>query len=505
MPFTSTPPHLHAGPQPAVLPNQIGAPQPVSTGHHVVHPVQPVPSSAVGQIQPNAVVSGSPLPPPPAPSPQPPQGQVGTLPAVILPSAMPGSTTILQQRPPPSLTPGATAATQSVSDVPFQRQNSSTDDLLSSSPESQHGGPQTTVTQPLLLPTKVDSKEGQKPKGIQIIEKDPYEKPEHVKMLLNELENFKTIVDSMDRPSYGTLTELDCKWKDLQDAQEKDVRQLSIAVARCYTMKNRHQDIMPYDKNRIIIQSGKDDYINASMIEDLSSYCPRIIATQAPLVGTAADFWLMIYEQKVSLVVMLVSEQEVEKQKVIRYFPTERGQQIVHGPITLTLTTQKITQTHVERMIGLQYRDQSLKRTIIHLQFTSWPELGLPDSKSNLLRFIQEVHGHYLHQRPLHTPIVVHCSSGVRRTGAFCLVYAAVQEVEAGNGIPDLSQIVRKMRQQRKHMLQDKLHLKFCYEAILNHVELVLLRHGVITNFSNKAPSSSSQKVHKHTSICSAS
>lgn len=34
---------------------------------------------------------------------------------------------------------------------------------------------------------------------------------------------------------------------------------------------------------------------------------------------------------------------------------------------------------------------------------------GLPDSKSNLLRFIQEVHGHYLHQRPLHTPVVVHC------------------------------------------------------------------------------------------------
>lgn len=34
---------------------------------------------------------------------------------------------------------------------------------------------------------------------------------------------------------------------------------------------------------------------------------------------------------------------------------------------------------------------------------------GLPDSKSNLIRFIQEVHGHYLHQRPLHTPIVVHC------------------------------------------------------------------------------------------------
>ncbi|XP_069778256.1 tyrosine-protein phosphatase non-receptor type 23 isoform X2 [Narcine bancroftii] len=495
VPFTPVPSHLHPGLQPGLLPNHIGAPQPVSTGQLSSHPVHPVSSTAVGQIQSSAFGPGSPLPAPVTPSPKPAQSQGSNLPAAMLPTAIPGSA-VIQQRPPQSLTPGTPTATPPVSEVPFQKQNSSTDDLLSSSPESQHGGPQTTVTQPLLLPTKADAKEGQKPKGIQIIEKDPYEKPEHVKMLLNELESFKIIVDSMDRPSFGTLTELDCKWKDLQDAQEKDARQLSIAIARCYTMKNRHQDIMPYDKNRIIIQSGKDDYINASMIEDLSPYCPRIIATQAPLVGTASDFWLMIHEQKVSLVVMLVSEQEVEKQKVIRYFPTERGQQIVHGPITLTLTTQKITQTHVERMIGLQYKDQSLKRTIIHLQFTSWPELGLPDSKNHLLRFIQEVHGHYLHQRPLHTPVVVHCSSGVRRTGAFCLVYAAIQEVEAGNGIPDLSRIVRKMRQQRKHMLQEKLHLKFCYEAILKHVEQVLLRHGVTTNLSTKQPSSSSQKIY---------
>lgn len=37
------------------------------------------------------------------------------------------------------------------------------------------------------------------------------------------------------------------------------------------------------------------------------------------------------------------------------------------------------------------------------------PHRGLPDSPSDLLRFIQEVHAHYLHQRPLHTPVVVHC------------------------------------------------------------------------------------------------
>ncbi|XP_069501929.1 tyrosine-protein phosphatase non-receptor type 23 isoform X2 [Ambystoma mexicanum] len=415
MPFCSGPPSRHTGPPGQMPPGSqmpVGSPQTVSSGHSIPHHVPLSPSPAMSQIQGSVIAPGPPSMPSPVPSPQP---SLTIQSPAIIPPSVPGPAP-LPQRPPPSLTPGAVPLSQGSTDVLFHHQNSSTDDLLSSSPESQLGGSKTSVSQPLLQPTKADSKDGQKPKGIQLIEKDPYEKPEHIMRLLSELARFRNVVSSLEEgPVSGSLTALDCVWKEFQDAQEKEARQLSIAIARCYSMKNRHQDIMPYDKNRIILQSGKDDYINASKIEDLSSYCPTIIATQAPLVGTASDFWLMIHEQKVSLIVMLVSEQELEKQKVPRYFPTERGQPMVQGPITLTLTSHKVSQTHVERMIALQYRDQSLKRTIIHLQFTSWPELGLPDSKGNLLRFIQEVHGHYLHQRPLHTPIVVHCRQSTTR------------------------------------------------------------------------------------------
>uniref|UniRef100_A0A673JCT0 Tyrosine-protein phosphatase non-receptor type 23 n=1 Tax=Sinocyclocheilus rhinocerous TaxID=307959 RepID=A0A673JCT0_9TELE len=418
------------------------------------HPVAAAPPGPQSMIPPSSGAPGAPQPhvlPSPAPSPSPSPG--------------PPSLGMVTQRPSP-------------------QQNSSTDDLLSSSPESQHGGTKDTAN--VLLPTKADPQEEhhrKKAEGVRLIQGDPYQAPERVSKLSAQLERFRSTVQSLERPTWeGGLSKLDAQWKELQEQQEKDTRQLSIAIARCYTMKNRHQDVMPYDCNRVVLHSGKDDYINASFIEDLSPYCPRLIATQAPLTGTAADFWLMVYEQKVSVIVMLVSELELEKQKVLRYFPSERGQQLAQGPITLTLTTQKSTPTHIARMIGLQYQDQSLKRTVVHLQFTSWPELGLPESKSNLIHFIQEVHGHYLLQRPLHTPVVVHCSSGVGRTGAFCLLYAALQEIEAGNGIPDLIQLVRKMRQQRKNMLQEKLHLKFCYEAVLKHTEQVLKRHGIITS-----------------------
>lgn len=125
---------------------------------------------------------------------------------------------------------------------------------------------------------------------------------------------------------------------------------------------------------------------------------------------------------------------------------------MVHGALSLALSSVRATETHVERVLSLQFRDQSLKRSLVHLHFPTWPELcvccpwaggraggsgtgiigvaaelgltgparthrGLPDSPGNLLRFIQEVHAHCLHQRPLHTPVVVHCRYGSTGSG----------------------------------------------------------------------------------------
>uniref|UniRef100_A0A674EJJ3 Tyrosine-protein phosphatase non-receptor type 23 n=1 Tax=Salmo trutta TaxID=8032 RepID=A0A674EJJ3_SALTR len=517
---------MHPGPHQQMPPNSQPMPpvsqpylpptsQPMPPGLH--QPMPPASQSHHVHL-PQAYLPRGPLPPqgPQMPHPgQPPQHVYQPqLPQGYQPPIMPQSAPQQSQAPQPvapmtptmpspAPTPGgppSLPSSSSPSTSLFPHQNSITDDLLSSSPESQPGGPKAPAN--VLQPTKADPQDGERRKkssqGVRLIQGDPYQAPERVARLCSELERFRSAVESLERPSVdeGGLSPLDARWKELQEGQERDARQLSIAIARCYTMKNRHQDVMPYDCNRVLLRSGKDDYINGSFVEELSPYCPRLIATQAPLSGTAADFWLMVWEQKVSLVVMLVSEQELDKGKVLRYFPTERGQQLAQGPITVTLTTQKTTPTHVERMIGLQYLDQSLKRTVIHLQFTSWPELGLPESKSNLICFIQEVHGYYLHQRPLHTPIVVHCSSGVGRTGALCLLYAAVQELEAGNSIPDLPLLVKKMRQQRKNMLQEKLHLKFCYEAVLKHAEQVLQRHGYLpTAPCSKIPSTATTKV----------
>lgn len=63
------------------------------------------------------------------------------------------------------------------------------------------------------------------------------------------------------------------------------------------------------------------------------------------------------------------------QQKVARYFPTERGQPMVHGALSVALSSIRTTDTHVERVLSLQFRDQSLKRSLVHLHFPTWPEL----------------------------------------------------------------------------------------------------------------------------------
>ncbi|XP_053456473.1 tyrosine-protein phosphatase non-receptor type 23 isoform X1 [Nycticebus coucang] len=498
-------PHIFPPQTPGLLPPQPTypfAPQPGVLGQPPPLHTQLYPGPSQDPLPPHS--GALPFPSPGPPQPPHPTLAFGTASSTrplgpqIAPLSIQGPSPVGQPTPSPHLVPspapspgpGPVPSRTPAAEPPLcSRRGTAAADLLSSSPESQHGSTQPPGGgQPLLQPTKVDAAEGRRPQALRLIERDPYEHPERLRQLQEELEVF--------RGQLGDTGTLDTIWRELQDAQEQDARARSIAIARCYSLKNRHQDVMPYDSNRVVLRSGKDDYINASCVEGLSPYCPPLVATQAPLPGTAADFWLMVHEQKVSVIVMLVSEAEMEKQKVARYFPTERGQPMVHGALSLALSSVRTTETHVERVLSLQFRDQSLKRSLVHLHFTTWPELGLPDSPSNLLRFIQEVHAHYLHQRPLHTPIVVHCSSGVGRTGAFALLYAAVQEVEAGNGIPELPQLVRRMRQQRKHMLQEKLHLRFCHEAVVRHVEQVLQRHGVPPPCKPLTSTSLSQKNH---------
>lgn len=57
----------------------------------------------------------------------------------------------------------------------------------------------------------------------------------------------------------------------------------------------------------------------------------------------------------------------------------------------------------------------------------------------------------------LHAFDALLCRSGVGRTGVFCAFVAAINEVNAGIGIPSVVDILTTIRLKRKYMVQEKV------------------------------------------------
>uniref|UniRef100_A0A131YR60 Tyrosine protein phosphatase non receptor type 23 n=1 Tax=Rhipicephalus appendiculatus TaxID=34631 RepID=A0A131YR60_RHIAP len=321
-----------------------------------------------------------------------------------------------------------------------------------------------------------------------MVGKDPLSDPAALEKFITEVERFEKYVEGLTKKSLNGPTLLEQKWKEYLDAQDRESRKLSISVARCYPMKNRIPDVMPYDHNRVAMTSQRDDYINASFVKDLTPFCPSYILTQAPLPATFSDFWAMVWEQQAETVVCLQNNLELKSHI---YWPVEKGQQIKHGTLTLCLQSVKEKQFYIERMINITNSDNpKVSRVVIHLQLLDWPLSGSPASPAQLLSFISEVHNFHKTQRNHSRPIVVHCLGGVGRSGVFCLVSAAIKEIAAGNGLLDILSTAIKLAQSRKLCIQEKEQFKFCHDVVLYHAQDLLIKRGILTStpsFGGKA------------------
>ncbi|GIY93426.1 tyrosine-protein phosphatase non-receptor type 23 [Caerostris extrusa] len=265
-------------------------------------------------------------------------------------------------------------------------------------------------------------------------------------------------VKSLVRKSLNGTTPLDQKWKEFMDAQDKESRKLSISVARCYPLKNRFPDVMPYDSNRVQLVSAKDDYINASYLKDICANSPVFLITQAPLPATFGDFWLMIWEQQVETLICLLPDSELKNHY------------------------QRKEWFLIERMINVTHIKNRTSKVVVHLQFTQWPASGIPQSPAPLLQFVSDVLSYHKQQRNLMRPVAVHCSAGIGRSGCFCLISALVNEMNNGHGPRDVAIVATVVSQQRKFLMQDKEQLKFCYDAVLYYAQDLLMKRGILTS-----------------------
>lgn len=351
---------------------------------------------------------------------------------------------------------------------------------------------------PVLQPKVIDLKAiaELKEKDSSHLAKDPLDDPSVCAKFVSEVEKYEKFVDGLVRKSLNGTTPLDQKWKEFLDVQDKESRKMSISVARCCPLKNRFPDVMPYDNNRVKLTSAKDDYINASYLKDICPNSPVFVITQAPLPSTFNDFWLMVWEQQVETLICLLSDIELKNHV---YYPKERGQILTYGLYDISLHSLKEKNGFVERMINVTHTKNRTSRVVVHLQFTEWPVSGVPNSPATMLQFITDSLSYYKQQRNLMRPIVVHCSAGIGRSGCFCIIAAMVSEMNIGHGPRDVTQVVASVSYQRKFLIQDKDHLKFCYDTVLYYAQDLLMRRGILTtraSFDDKLPGTTNTSSH---------
>lgn len=216
---------------------------------------------------------------------------------------------------------------------------------------------------------------------------------------------------------------------------------------------------------------GTESFINASNMNANGSVRPYI-ATQSPIPTTFADFWLMIFESKAALIVNLAQLGDLKQSE--QYWPDNTIQSITFkNGISVTLEDQidMIPKLLVERLFTIKKKDEELK--VSHIHYSGWPDMGIPEEIS--FKKLIEISAFRI---PKDRPTVVHCSSGIGRTGTFltiCHLASLEQEEEKEYdvNVDYVLDTIKQFRKQRRGMVETSNQFIMIHKFFLKRYGLV--------------------------------
>ncbi|XP_031791864.1 tyrosine-protein phosphatase non-receptor type 18 isoform X2 [Piliocolobus tephrosceles] len=222
--------------------------------------------------------------------------------------------------------------------------------------------------------------------------------------------------------------------------------------------KNRYKDVLPYDQTRVILsllqEDGHSDYINGNFIRGVDGSL-AYIATQGPLPHTLLDFWRLVWEFGVKVILMACREIENGRKRCERYWAQEQ-EPVQTGLFCITLIKEKwLNEDIMLRTLKVTFQKES--RSVSQLQYMSWPDRGVPSSPDHMLAMVEEARRL---QGSGPEPLCVHCSAGCGRTGVLCTMDYVRQLLLTQMIPPDFSlfDVVLEMRKQRPAAVQTEVN-----------------------------------------------
>ncbi|VDL72003.1 unnamed protein product [Nippostrongylus brasiliensis] len=200
--------------------------------------------------------------------------------------------------------------------------------------------------------------------------------------------------------------------------------------------KNRYKDVGCLDNNRVILTMGNCPYIHANYVSTPENP-KRFICTQAPLPATCEDFWYMVVQESSEVIIMLCNFIEQLQ------FPFE--------------TPIKIEVTHLEVTVGGQ------THPCTHYHWVDWPDRCVPAADSAPLYLLNLF-------AKIKTPIVIHCSAGIGRTGSMVLLQNAMEVLLRGEVLNEMNVYLEEVRKQRNNSVQTDQQYLYVHQVLLMYL-----------------------------------
>ncbi|XP_023724351.1 receptor-type tyrosine-protein phosphatase epsilon isoform X3 [Cryptotermes secundus] len=237
--------------------------------------------------------------------------------------------------------------------------------------------------------------------------------------------------------------------------------------------KNRSQKIVPGQSGRLFItrypfEDVNSEYINAVYVDGFRLK-DQFVATQFPLTSTVGDFWRLIAEKNVSLIVVL-NEVETQIKNVCAFWPMEQQSHMNPVPyIRITLKLEDKATHWSTHTISFSENDAASKPKdrIVHiLQLNGWKSNEmLPPSTSVMLQFWHETERLY----GGNGPIVVTCLDGANACGYFLALAFLVEKIKLEQEC-DVCHAVRMVRQNREQFVPTFEQFESLYEAAITYL-----------------------------------